>query len=204
MGIYPDLLRPRARAVARDALTVALLVLFAYLGIRVHHDVDQLSRLGQGVTEAGNSIRSALTSAASTVAGIPLAGGPISDALRSAAVTTGGGVGSIGRAGATSAHHLAVILGWLMWGLPSLLLLVLVLPRRIREIRHLRHLRRALRGPNAEERRRLLALRAALTLPEAALFARTADPAGDLLAGRYEPLAAAALEAGGVRADRAR
>ena len=44
----------------------------------------------------------------------------------------------------------------------------------------------------------IYAFLAVLTLPDPALFAKTPDPAGDLMAGRYDALAAAELEATGL------
>ncbi len=150
------------------------------------------------MVDAGSGIRSAFLSAASAASNVPLAGDAIAGALRSAAGATGGNLVAIGHSGENGAHHLGTVLGLLMWGIPSLLLLALILPRRLREMRELRTLRLALRAPNAAARQRLLALRAVMSLPDDVLFAHSSDPAGDLLAGRYEPLAAAALEAGGV------
>jgi hypothetical protein len=198
-GIYPDRGDLRLRAVSHDALVFLLLIAFAWLGVRVHQDVDRLSALGTGVVDAGNSVRTGFSAAASAVGGIPLAGGPLASGLRDAAGATGGNVVAVGRAGSDSAHHLALVLGLASWAVPSLLLLALVLPRRIHEVRELRQLRRALSAANAEQRRHLLALRAVLTLPEEVLFAYSADPAADLLAGRYERLTAAALESGGIK-----
>jgi hypothetical protein len=158
-----------------------------------------LAVLGTGVADAGSGIRSGFLSAGNAAANIPLAGDAISGALRSAAGATGGNLVAIGHSGENDAHHLGTVLGLLMWGIPSLLLLALILPRRVREIRELRALRMALRGPDAAARQRLLALRAVMTMPDEFLFSHSADPAGDLVAGRYQPLAEAALEAGGVR-----
>ena len=153
------------------------------------------------MTDAGSGIRSGFLSAASAASTVPLAGDAVAGALRSAAAATGGNVIAVGRAGAQGAHHLGTILGLLMWGIPSLLLLGLIAPRRLREVRELRALRLALDASDGGARQRLLALRAVMSLPDEALFAHSSDPAGDLLAGRYEPLAAAALEAGGVSAS---
>ena len=138
------------------------------------------------MVDAGSSVQHGFSSAASAAANVPLGGDAIAGALRSVGSSTGGEVATIGRTGEQSAHHLAVVLGLLMWALPSALLLALVLPRRIREARQLRQARRALREPGLEERRRLLAVRAVLTLPDEALFRHSADPGGDLLAGRYQ------------------
>src|SRR5579859_7889081 len=187
---------------ARDALTLLLLAVFVWLGLRVKHDVDRLAVLGTGVADAGSSIRAGFAAAASAASNIPLAGGDIAGALRGAGGATGGNIVAVGHAGASGARRLGTVLGLLMWGIPTLLLLLLVLPRRISEARELRYLRRALAGPDAEQRQRLLAFRALMTLPDEVLLAYSPDPAGDLLAGRHEPLARAALASGGIRADR--
>jgi hypothetical protein len=200
MNAYPDLPGPRTRLLARDAMVVLLLILFVWLGIRVYRDVDALSGLGRGVVDAGQSVQAGFSSAASAAANVPLGGDAIAGALRSVGSNTGGEVAAIGHTGERSAHRLAVVLGLLMWALPSGLLLGLVLPRRIRAARDLRDGRRALRGPDSEERRRLLAVRAVLTLPDDDLLRHSTDPGGDLLAGRYENLAAAKLETMGIRA----
>lgn len=198
-ALYPDLPGPRTRALVRDGLTLLLLAIFAWLGLRLYHDVDKLAALGTGVEEAGGAVRSGFDVAASAASAIPLAGDAIAGALRAAAGATGGNIVSVGQAGVRSAHHLAVIVGLLVWLLPSLLLLSSVLPRRAAELRRLRHLRLAQHGPDAVARRRLLALRSVLTLDDEELLALSPDPAGDLLAGHFEALADAALEAGGVR-----
>jgi hypothetical protein len=49
------------------------------------------------------------------------------------------------------------------------------------------------------ERRRLLAMRAAFSLPYGQLLAYTRDPLGDLASERYDGLVAAALEDAGLR-----
>lgn len=196
--LYPDLPGPRIQALARDALTLLLLAAFVWLGLRVKHDVDQLAVLGNGVIDAGSAVRSGFRSAASAAGNVPLVGDAISGGLRGAGRGAGGDVIAVGRSGVNGAHRLGTILGLLIWGIPTLLLLMLVAPGRLREIRELRAVRRALRPPDAEARQRLLAFRAVVALPEEELFAYSADPAGDILAGRYEPLAAAALEAAGV------
>ena len=51
------------------------------------------------------------------------------------------------------------------------------------------------------ERRRLLAMRAAFSLPYGQLLLYTRDPLGDLASERYDALVAAALEDAGLRAD---
>ena len=202
MEIYPDLPGPRGRAIARDLLYVALLTLFIWLGVRVYHDVNRLTELGTGLASTGGAVLGGFRAAASAASNIPLAGGDLATALRAAGNASGGNAVSVGHAGARSAHHLAVVLGLLIWGIPTLLVVVLVLPRRVAQARQVRELRLALRAPDAERRRSLLALRAALTLPEDVLFAYSADPVEDLRQGRYDRLAEAAFAVSGLRLPR--
>ena len=164
----------------------------------MYHDVNSLSSLGTGVTDAGVSVRSGFDTAAAAADNVPLAGSAISSALRDAGNATGGNVAAVGQAGVEDAHHLAVVLGFLAWGLPSLLLIVSVLPRRLEAARRLHYARLAMRASDAEHKR-LVAVRALLNLPDATLFAHTSDPGGDLLAGRYDALVAAAAESEGLR-----
>ena len=56
--------------------------------------------------------------------------------------------------------------------------------------------------PNADENyRRLIAQRAAFSLSYQQLLGHTGDPFGDLHAGRYEALIAAALEDAGINSS---
>lgn len=199
-GAYPDLPGPRARALTRDALTVALLILLAWAGLRAYHSVNQLTVVGTYGIQTGQAVRSGFDSVADAVSGAPLVGGALADAFHGAAGGAGGGITAAGATAYRSAHRLAVIIGLLVWAVPTVILVLALLPRRVAEIQRIRRLRSAVSGPGALQRRRLLALRATLNLPDRVLFAYTDDPAGDLLAGRYEALAAAALEAEGLRA----
>jgi hypothetical protein len=52
-----------------------------------------------------------------------------------------------------------------------------------------------------EERRRLLAMRAAFSMPYGQLLQYTRDPIGDLEGGRYDALVAAALEDAGLKSS---
>ena len=178
-----------------DLVSVLLLVLFAWLGERVYHDVNALSQLGVGIGDAGRSIRAGFSAAASAVSSIPLAGGALGGSLRGAAGSWGGGLTTIGQSAQRATHHLAIVLGLLMWATPSSILLVAVLPGRVREFRA-RHRTSLLLNGGSQQSKRLLAVRAVLTLPDEALFAHTPDPGGDLLAGRYDALVAAGMEGG--------
>lgn len=203
MRLYPDSPGLRLSALARDLAALVVLVLLAWLGLAVHDAVDRLAVLGEGVTTAGGAVRGGFERAAEGVDDAPLVGGPLGDALRDAGEGTGGNVEDAGQRGETAAHDLADILGILFFGLPATLVLALWLPRRIAEVRTLNAALRTLGAPDDAERRRLIAMRAAFSLPYAVLTRYTPDPLGDLAAERYDRLLAAAYDEVGLRPPRA-
>jgi hypothetical protein len=199
MRIYPDIPRRRLGVLARDALVVALLVLFAWVGFTVHGAVDKLAILGTGVREAGSSVEGAFDSAADNVEDAPVVGGTLGDALRDAGEGTGGNVSEVGERGEDAAHRLADILGVTTFGIPALLLLLRYVPGRVDLARRLTAADRVLRAEASPERKQAVAMRAAFSLPYGQLLEFTRDPLGDLVAERYDPLIAAALDDAGLR-----
>ena len=199
MRLYPDVPAQRRRALIRDLLAVVGLALLAWLGLAVHDAVDRLAVLGEGVGGAGSAVQGGFDAAAERVEGAPLVGGRLADGLRGAGEGTGGNVAELGARGENAAHDLADLLGVLMFGLPAVLVLWLWLPPRIVEIRRLRAASRVLRPSGSAERERLVAMRAAFSLPYGQLLAYTPDPLGDLAAGRYDALVRAALEDVGLK-----
>ena len=177
---------------------LAVLV-FALLGNWVHAAVDELAGLGQGVQDAGESVRTGFGTAADAVEDTPVIGGDVAGGLRDAGGATGGQTVEAGRKGEQSAHDLADLLGWLTFLIPAGLVLSRFLPGRVREIRALTAASRVLGGADEPERRRLLAMRAAFALPYGQLLRFTDDPIGDLEAERYDALVRAALEDAGLR-----
>jgi len=151
---------------------------------------------GLKVTEPPSS--DVLESAAEALDGAPFVGDDIGDALRGAGEGSGGEVQDLGRGGAGAAHDLADLLGLVVFGLPAALLLLWAVPPRVRRVRRLNAAARVLALPS-EERRRLVAMRAAFSLPYGALLAYTRDPLGDLEAGRYDALVRAELDQAGLR-----
>jgi hypothetical protein len=198
--LYPDVPARRRSAILRDVATVLALALFVWLGVKVHDAVDEVASLGRGVREAGTAVQRGFGSAADAVDDAPLVGGTIAGGLRSAGRESGGNVAEAGRKGEESVHHMANVLGAVIWLVPTLMLLWRVLPARVTEVRRLNEAAQVLRDPDAPERQRLLAMRAAFGLPYGALLAHTRDPLGDLAAERYDALVAAALEDAGLRA----
>jgi hypothetical protein len=197
MRIYPDTPNERGRAVARDALVLLTLFVLTWLALKVHDTVDKLAVLGTGVRDTGTAVEDGFGAAADAVSGLPVVGGEVGDALRDAGAGTGGEVAEAGRAGEERVHELANLLGFLFFAIPASILLVATLPARIRQIRELTAGQRLLADPTSEERRRLIAMRAAFSLPARDLMRHTKDPIGDLAEDRYDALIAAAYEAEG-------
>jgi hypothetical protein len=197
MRIYPDTADDRGRAVARDALVLLTLFVLGWLALKVHDAVDELAVLGTGVRDTGEAVQSGFQRAGEAAAGIPVVGGEVEDALRDAGEGTGGEVAEAGREGEERVHDLADLLGALFFAIPASILLVTTLPGRIRQIRELNATARLL-DLSSEERRRLVAMRAAFSLPARELARHTKDPIGDLAAGRYDPLIAAAYDEAGL------
>ena len=199
MKLYPDVPAKRRSTILRDLTLLGLIALFAWAGIKTHSAVDGLAVLGSGVKDAGLSVQNGFGSAAGAVGGIPLVGGSLASALNSAGQGSGGNVASLGERGEDQVHRLALLLGLLVFALPTIVVLVVMLPPRLRQIKQLRAASAALIDTHDPERRRLLAMRAAFGLPYSTLLTYTPDPLGDLAAGRYDPLLAAALDDAGIR-----
>ena len=199
MRLYPDIPSQRTATLLTDLAVVALLALFAWLGLKVHDTVDELAVLGRGVHDAGSAVQGGFETAAEAVEEAPAVGDDLAGGLREAGEGTGGNVAEVGREGEERVHRMANLLGLLTFLVPAILLLFQTLPRRIAQIRRLTDAQRALAGAGAGERRRLVAMRAAFSLPYGVLLRHTRDPLGDLAAERYEPLLEAAFEDAGVR-----
>ena len=200
MRLYPDVPRRRTRSIATDAAIVLAALVFALLGNWVHDSVAELASLGQGVQDAGESVRSGFGTAAGAVEDAPVVGDDLAGGLRDAGGSAGGRTVEAGRRGEESARDLADLLGWLTFLIPTGLVLYRFLPGRVREVRTLTAASRVLKGADEPERRRLLAMRAAFALPYGELLRHTEDPIGDLRAERYDALVRAALEDAGLRA----
>jgi hypothetical protein len=198
MRLYPDTPDDRGRAVAKDALVLLTLFVLGWIAFEVHDAVDELAVLGSGVRESGEVVQSGFEKAGEAASGIPVVGGDVADALRDAGSGTGGEVAQAGSDGEDRVHDLADLLGVLFFAIPASILLLATLPGRIRQVRELNATERLL-DLTSDERRRLVAMRAAFCLPAQALARHTRDPLGDLAEGRYEPLIDAAYDEAGLR-----
>jgi hypothetical protein len=199
MRLYPELHGPRARAATADIASIVLLAIFVWAGVKVHGAVDRLAVLGEGVQASGGAISGGFESAAEAVDGAPIVGDDLAGELREAGEGSGGEVEELGRQGEEGAHDLALVLGFVTFALPALLVLTRWLPGRVAQVQKLRAASAVLGDDTTEERRRLLAMRAAFSLPYGQLLGYTSDPLGDLVSERYDALVAAALEDAGLR-----
>ena len=188
----------RVPTVLLDVLAIFLIFCFAKLGLAVNDAVDDVAGLGRGVQVAGGSVQTGFDRAGEAVSGVPLVGSGISDAFSGVGDATGGNAVQLGRDGEQAVEHLASLLGWSTFLVPTLLLLIAVGPRRVRQIRRLNAAQRILRA-DTEEERRLLAMRAAFSLPYGTLLAHTRDPIQDLAEGEYDGLLAALYEDSGLK-----
>ena len=200
MRFYPEVPNRLASTIAKDVAALVLLGAFAWLGVAVHDAVDGLAVLGRGVHDTGSALQGGFETAADAVEDAPAVGDDVAEGLRSAGESSGGEVAELGRRGEERVHRLADLLGLLTFALPAALVLLQHVPGRIRQIRRLRAAEQVLRQPDSLERRRLLAMRAAFSLPYGQLLEYTRDPLGDLAEARYEALVAAAFEEAGLRA----
>jgi hypothetical protein len=224
MTLYPSLPRRRTATILGDLAILALVALFAWLGVKVHDGVAELAALGRGLEDAGaavggtardaaGALRDGFGSAADAVGATPLIGGDVAGALRaagdsaaqpveSAGIDQGRRLTRAGRDAEAQVYDTANLLGWLTFGIPTLLLLSRWLPPRARQARTLTAAARFLRGaPLDAERERELARRAAYALPYSSLVRHTRDPLGDLIAGRHAPLLAALGEDAGLQLE---
>jgi hypothetical protein len=197
--LYPDVPAKRRSTIARDVALLVGILLFAWMGMKVYDAVNSMTVLGSGVKDAGLSVQNGFGSAADAVGNVPFFGDKLAGALQNAGQQSGGNVAALGQRGEDTVHHLALLLGLLVFVLPTILIVALMVPGRVRQIRQLGAARAVLLDTDDPERRRLLAMRAAFGLSYLTLLGYTRDPLGDLAAGNVDPLVAAALDDAGIR-----
>jgi hypothetical protein len=215
MRLYPA--AGAGRTIAGDLAVLLLLIVFAWLGVKVHDAVAELASVGRSIQDSGRAvaattrdtagaIEGTFSGAAGKVQGVPVVGGDVANALREAprGVTdrireTGDAQGArivrLGVEEENRTYQLARLVGWLTFLAPSLLLLAWRLPPRVRQIIALSTAQRTLSGAPTH----ILAARAAYNLPYRTLHRYTRDPFGDLAEGRHAALLAALADDAGVR-----
>jgi hypothetical protein len=217
MRLYPASSYRATRTAIGDLLVVLLLILFAWVGVKVHDGIIQLTSVGREIQDSGRALSAtardtargiddAFASAGGAVDGVPIVGQQLGNALRDApqgatdsirdnGEREGARIVLLGREQVRRTEQAANAAGWLAFLLPAAVLLAFRLPPRIRLITRMSTAQRTLRG--APEH--ILAARAAYSLPYGTLTRYTRDPFGDLAAGRHDGLLAALAEDAGVR-----
>ena len=195
---YPSDPHQRHATMARDVLVVVAMIVLGWLGHRVFTVVDHVRVVADAVQTAGTSVQDGFGSAAQAVQGLPVVGDTLSGALTSAGQASAGSVVDLAASGDAAIHRVAVLLGVLTFAIPAFVLLMLYVPMRVAQTRRLRNARLVLRDDADPERRRLLAMRAALALPVDHLVKFTTDPIGDLVRGDSDALIAALMDDAGL------
>jgi hypothetical protein len=143
---------------AGDVAVVALIVLFAWLGIRVHDSIAGLGDMARGIQATGASIdrsgrtaaaevRRSVDGAADAASSVPLVGDRVGAALRDTARSTsnaierearatGAQLSASGRDGERDARSTATLVGWLAFLIPTVALLAQAVPHWLRRRRH--------------------------------------------------------------------
>ena len=199
MRFYSEIPARRTAAILSDVLVLLLLVLLAWVGVRVHDAVAEIASVPRGLSDTGIAIQRGFDSAGDTVGRVPVVGEPLAGALRDAGEGAGGEIGDTGRRGEEDVDDLANVLGALFFLLPAAALLSRYLPGRVADVRRLTAAGRAIGPVLTPGRERTLAMRAAYGLPYELLLRYTHDPLGDLEGARYDRLVAAALDDAGLR-----
>ncbi len=202
MRFYSNIPARRATAILSDLLVLLLLVLLAWIGLRVHDAVAEIASVPRGVADSGGAIQRGFESAGDAAGDVPLVGERLAGALRDAGEGAGGQIAETGRQGEQDVKTLANVLGALIFLLSAAVVLSRYLPDRITDVRRLTAAARAIGPTLTAERERTLAMRAAYGLPYERLVHYTRDPLADLERGHYDGLVAAALDDAGLRPAR--
>jgi hypothetical protein len=181
---------PQRSIVAIDLVVVLWTVVWIVLGVTVGTFVARLGAVGDGLQDAGRAIGKA-GDAVDELSDVPLVGGgfaTVAGEIRSIADDTT----QRGRSVEEDVDRLAVLIGASLALGPTLPVLAIWVPPRVRRERERWALRRSLRAGDGVALA-YLANRAVATRGFRELLAASADPVGDLRAGRVEALAALEL-----------
>lgn len=184
-----------------DALVVAWVIGWVFVGRFVHDAFVETAKFGYGISDGAEGVASNLRKAGNGAAEVPLLG----DKLSSPFTSAGGAAGSLAHSGeefGDRLNWLALPMGVLLAGLPILFVVLLWAPARWR------YAQRA--GATTElartvEGRDVLALRALANQPTVRLTAISDDPVGDWRRGRadvVDRLATMEMRSSGVRRRR--
>ncbi len=203
MTIYPDRWPGRLWRLLGDILAVLWTAAWALAGWTVYELVMALEVVADAISRAGQNfndwVRAFQSSVPGTVPGLSGAMRSLADALRRSA---GDPLVQRGMEAHDTIQQLAIALGLFVALLPIVTLTGIYLLWRVHDARQLNaaaaFVRGARRTGRVEEANAVLAHRAVALLPLRQLMRASADPVGDLEAGRHERLAAAMLRRVGM------
>ncbi|GAA4122501.1 hypothetical protein GCM10022415_26620 [Knoellia locipacati] len=189
MKLYADLPGRRLAQILADVGLVAWLVLWTWVGRRVHDVTMALAEPGRRLQGAGAGFREKLNAAGDGVDNLPVLDDRIAGPFRSAA-----GAGTdIERAGTDlvgAVERFAVLLGWTTALVP---ILIVGIWWAIARARFVRRASAAQRFIDADDDLDLFALRAMANQPMASLAKVSADPSGAWRRGDRETIRALAM-----------
>src|SRR5436305_8158791 len=201
---YPDLARARLGYVVADLAALLWVAGWLYAGDLVYQAVMTLSIVADGVIAVGRQVNDAVSQVQQAVGGLPLVGpglradlNPLHGVPRTVMAT--------GYQELQAIHHLALLLGGVVAGVPLLAVALIYVPLRRRRARGFRSLARMVRQPGANAvaaTMQVLAARALYTLPYERLLRYSRDPIGEWREGRYYNLARAAMAEEGLDVQR--
>ena len=202
--LYPDLARARLAYIVADLAAALWVAAWLYAGDLVYHAVMTLSTIANDVITIGQQVNDAISHVQQAVGSLPLVGPRLGDdlnALHGVPRT----VIATGDQELQAIHHLALLLGVVVAGVPLLAAVLIYLPMRRRKARGFRSLARMVRQPGASAvsaTMQVLAARALYTLPYDRLLRYSRDPIGEWREGRYDNLARAAMAEEGLDVQR--
>jgi hypothetical protein len=204
MTLYPLRWSGLAWRLLLDVLALLWTAGWVLAGWAVYQLVSQLLVVADAISRTGTTFNDWVNAFQNAVPGnIPGLSGALSS-LASALQRNGGDpLVQRGMQAHDAIQHVAIAMGLFVGLLPIATITVLYLAWRVRDVRELTaavaFVRAAERSGRIREANAVLAHRAVAQLPFRHLMRASADPVGDLAAGRHEALAAAMLRRAGTR-----
>ena len=189
MKLYADLPGRRLAQILTDVGIVAWLVLWAWVGRRVHDVTMALAEPGRQLQGAGAGFREKLNAAGDGVDNLPLLEDRIAGPFRSAA-GAGTDIEKAGTDLVSAVERFAVLLGWTTALIP---ILIVGIWWAIARARFVRRASASQRFIDADDDLDLFALRAMANQPMASLAKVSSDPSGAWRRGDRETIRALAL-----------
>lgn len=206
LKLYPDQLLARIARLTLDVLVLAWTALWVIAGIAIHRTVLQLEVIADGVANTGRMFDSWIAAFRNTTPPIPGFSGYVRSLTDSLQRATGDQLVQRGAVAHDTIERLALVLAVAVALPPILIVGTRFFSWRWREARErgatLAFVEAAHDPVHRDETLALLAFRAVATLPFGRIMKTSPDPVGQLLAGRYEPLAGEMLKGVGLRPRR--